>query len=300
MSLLPSPAVFEGRHGSAGAPRAARGAWGQLGASGCRRPGPGRRPRTRSPSPSGRGAPLSLRSGLPAAALAVAPHEQRTTRRAGPAVARGLQRVVDPSWCSRSWRRGRAACVSGSALLLMPLYQPVVLGKLLASLDLISGGRLDVGLGIGWSDEFEASACARRRPAGASTSSCSCLKAVWADMGRSSGASSTRWRARTWSPGRCSARGRPMLDGRVTAPACSVAPPWGTASTAATCHSPPWHPGAGGRRQPARPRPVTYAWIVVTVLPTRSHAGAAAGSAAPLWGSLRKSGRTSGATRRPA
>jgi probable F420-dependent oxidoreductase len=39
----------------------------------------------------------------------------------------------------------------GVSVLLMPLYNPVVLARSLASLDIVSRGRLDVGVGTGWS-----------------------------------------------------------------------------------------------------------------------------------------------------
>lgn len=41
----------------------------------------------------------------------------------------------------------------GVAVLIMPLHTPAVLAKQLTSLDLLSGGRLDVGLGNGWAPE---------------------------------------------------------------------------------------------------------------------------------------------------
>ena len=45
----------------------------------------------------------------------------------------------------------------GTSVLIMPFYAPVVLAKQLATLDVLCGGRLDVGLGLGWSeDEYEA------------------------------------------------------------------------------------------------------------------------------------------------
>src|SRR5215212_5215679 len=45
----------------------------------------------------------------------------------------------------------------GTGVLVMPLHNPVVLARQLATLDLLSGGRLRVGLGQGWSlDEVEA------------------------------------------------------------------------------------------------------------------------------------------------
>jgi probable F420-dependent oxidoreductase len=45
----------------------------------------------------------------------------------------------------------------GTAVVNAPFYAPIVLAKQLISLDVLSGGRLDVGLGLGWSpEEFEA------------------------------------------------------------------------------------------------------------------------------------------------
>jgi probable F420-dependent oxidoreductase len=46
---------------------------------------------------------------------------------------------------------GRTGLVRlGTAILVAPLRRPAVLAKTLATLDVLSGGRLDVGLGIGW------------------------------------------------------------------------------------------------------------------------------------------------------
>jgi probable F420-dependent oxidoreductase len=45
----------------------------------------------------------------------------------------------------------------GTDVLVAPWYPPALLARSLASLDRLSGGRLDVGLGVGWSlDEYEA------------------------------------------------------------------------------------------------------------------------------------------------
>src|SRR5215468_11255586 len=53
----------------------------------------------------------------------------------------------------------------GSSVLNLPWYNPVLLARRLTTLDILSGGRLRLGFGIGWSeDEYEA---------------LSALKAIW-------------------------------------------------------------------------------------------------------------------------
>lgn len=45
----------------------------------------------------------------------------------------------------------------GTSVLVLPYHSPIQLARRLATLDVLSGGRLDVGVGAGWSsDEFEA------------------------------------------------------------------------------------------------------------------------------------------------
>ena len=68
-----------------------------------------------------------------------------------------FERVMDPlvslAFVAGVTRRIRL----GTSVLIMPYYTPVLLAKQLATLDVVSRGRLDVGLGVGWSmDEFDA------------------------------------------------------------------------------------------------------------------------------------------------
>ncbi|MGH7276694.1 MAG: LLM class F420-dependent oxidoreductase [Candidatus Rokuibacteriota bacterium] len=70
----------------------------------------------------------------------------------------------------------------GTSVLIMPFYAPVVLAKQLATLDVLSGGRLDVGLGLGWSrDEYEAAGAPWDRRGARADEFIRVLKAAWTE-----------------------------------------------------------------------------------------------------------------------
>ena len=70
----------------------------------------------------------------------------------------------------------------GTSVLVMPYYTPVMLAKQLATLDQVSGGRLDVGLGIGWSrDEYDAVGVPIETRGRRSDEFLACLKAIWGE-----------------------------------------------------------------------------------------------------------------------
>ena len=65
--------------------------------------------------------------------------------------------VLDPldvlTWAAANTRR----VALGTSVLDMPYYNPVLLARRFTTLDVLSGGRVRVGLGLGWSkDEFDA------------------------------------------------------------------------------------------------------------------------------------------------
>ncbi len=70
----------------------------------------------------------------------------------------------------------------GLAVVNMPFYAPIVLAKALTTLDIVSAGRLDVGLGLGWSrEEFEAVGVPHERRGARGEEFVGCLRAIWAD-----------------------------------------------------------------------------------------------------------------------
>lgn len=68
----------------------------------------------------------------------------------------------------------------GVAVLNAPFLPPVVLAKQLATLDVLSDGRLDVGLGLGWADaEFDAVGVPRSERVRRTVEAVACLRSLW-------------------------------------------------------------------------------------------------------------------------
>jgi probable F420-dependent oxidoreductase len=93
-----------------------------------------------------------------------------------------FQHVVDPivtlAHLAGATRRIRL----GTATLIAVFVPPVVLAKQLAALDVVSGGRLDVGLSLGWSeDEYAACGVPFRERGARLDEYLQCLRALWSD-----------------------------------------------------------------------------------------------------------------------
>lgn len=68
----------------------------------------------------------------------------------------------------------------GSAVINLPFISPVVLAKQLATLDIVAGGRLDVGLGLGWADEeFAATGASKPRRGQQAEEFIGVLRTLW-------------------------------------------------------------------------------------------------------------------------
>lgn len=70
----------------------------------------------------------------------------------------------------------------GMSVLNMPFFAPPLMAKQLASLDIVSGGRLDVGLGIGWApEEYAAVGASYRRRGRRADEYLRLLRSLWTD-----------------------------------------------------------------------------------------------------------------------
>jgi len=68
----------------------------------------------------------------------------------------------------------------GTSVLNLPWYNPVLLARRLATLDVLSGGRLRIGLGIGWSpDEYEATGAPWNTRGKRADECVNALKSIW-------------------------------------------------------------------------------------------------------------------------
>jgi probable F420-dependent oxidoreductase len=70
----------------------------------------------------------------------------------------------------------------GLAVVNLPFYAPLVLAKALTSIDVVSGGRLDAGLGLGWApEEFAAAGADMARRGDRAEEFLACLRAIWTE-----------------------------------------------------------------------------------------------------------------------
>lgn len=70
----------------------------------------------------------------------------------------------------------------GVAVVNLPYYSPIMLAKLLTTIDNFSDGRLDAGLGIGWSPhEFEAVGAPLEGRGARAEDFLRCMRAIWTD-----------------------------------------------------------------------------------------------------------------------
>jgi probable F420-dependent oxidoreductase len=123
----------------------------------------------------------------------------------------------------------------GVAIVNAPFVSPGYMAKQAASVDVLSGGRLDLGLGIGWMpEEFALTGADMARRGARVAEYVQVLRTLWAGGDRSFGGSFYRIPAGTQAPPPVQAGGPPVLLGGLARPALErvgrIADGWITAS----------------------------------------------------------------------
>jgi probable F420-dependent oxidoreductase len=91
------------------------------------------------------------------------------------------QSVLDPMTALAYVAAGTSAIRLGVAVLNLPFVSPAYLAKQAASLDVLSAGRLDLGLGIGWMpEEFTATGASMARRGARTSEYVAVLRSLWA------------------------------------------------------------------------------------------------------------------------
>lgn len=99
-----------------------------------------------------------------------------------PVLAPQYRSVLDPLAVLAHLAGHTSSVRLGVAVVNMPYYPPVVLAKTLTTIDHLSGGRLDVGLGIGWQpQEMEAVGVSPAQRGARAEDYLACLRALWTD-----------------------------------------------------------------------------------------------------------------------
>jgi probable F420-dependent oxidoreductase len=90
------------------------------------------------------------------------------------------KRVFDPVETLTFASAHTSRIALGTSVLDIPFYNPVVLARRLSTLDVLSGGRLKVGFGLGWSkDEHDAAGASMKTRGRRADEFIKVLKAIW-------------------------------------------------------------------------------------------------------------------------
>ena len=105
-------------------------------------------------------------------------HVLATSSTTIPATSRYLNPVVALTYAAAFTRTIRL----GTGVVLLPQHQPLILAKELASLDVLSGGRLIVGIGVGWAEaEFEALGVPFHERGARADEYLAAMRAIWSE-----------------------------------------------------------------------------------------------------------------------
>ncbi len=108
----------------------------------------------------------------------------------------------------------------GTGVLVLPCREPVLLAKQLATLDALSGGRLEVGVGVGWlEEEFRALGVPFERRGALTDAHLEVMQALWAGERVTWEGHGRAFRDLLFAPRPLRAGGPPLWVGGNTAPA---------------------------------------------------------------------------------
>ena len=172
----------------------------------------------------------------------------------------------------------------GTHVLIIPYRNPVVTAKMLATLDVLSGGRVILGAGVGWmEEEFLALGLDTYHQRGAVTDEYIRLfKELWTKDEPEFHGSTTRCRERVLSPSRCRNPTCPSGSAATPGPPYAALPSWVTAGYPLDCGPRPywslkrWRSRSPGYAPlpfaPAAPR-MQWPCVSAPVSPSRKHRG---------------------------
>ena len=108
----------------------------------------------------------------------------------------------------------------GTSILILPQRNPVVLAKQVATLDVLSGGRVDLGIGIGWlREEFEALGVPWRQRGRRTDEYIEAMRALWTQDEASYEGETVRFERLRCDPRPLQPGGVPIIIGGHTLPA---------------------------------------------------------------------------------
>jgi probable F420-dependent oxidoreductase len=147
------------------------------------------------------------------------------------------QSVLDPMVALGYAAAGTSSIRLGVAVINLPFVSPTVLAKQATTVDVLSGGRLDLGLGIGWMpEEFAATGASTARRGARTEEYLAVLRTLWAGEGSSFDGEFYTIPAGRQDPRPVQKPGPPVLLGGMSRPAMEragrIADGWITSSRA--------------------------------------------------------------------
>ena len=152
----------------------------------------------------------------------------------GAFAAPGVTDWTDP-FIALSYAAARTSRIRlATGICLVPEHNPLVLAKVIASLDFLSGGRFALGVGIGWSsEEFAALGVPFERRAQRTREYIEVMRKLWSEENLLIAASSSTSRTCGRFPNRCKAATSRSSSAARACPRCDAPPttaPDGSAS----------------------------------------------------------------------